>query len=273
MNVLEWDIYIVNAVFIDADGFVHLQPDGWGDRGGEAIYSMSPTGIHASPRDPDVDAEGHIVAGCNMLVSVEGGKQTGFPHTDVRAIAKLPKLKPGGTVLFGDTGKRQLPHLSFDGTTGSAVQYVPYAFDGSGQPTKAMAISIDVDSAGQERIQIVHGGGASISLLADNSVSVVAADKGASVTVENGGKVVVNGNTTVQGAVLMGNPAAAQPLAIAPALSAYLTALEADIATALTAIGAGSAAAGAAGASSFTGSAAARATLKGLIAAHLTSGA
>lgn len=272
-DVLEWDHATVNAAYVDKDGFVRLQPDGFGDKGNDGFYSYPPTGLHTCPRDPDVDETGAVRKGCHMFVATEGGTPFAIATTDPRTIAKLPKPKNGGTILFGDTGKGQLPYLSFAGDTGSSTQYIPYAFDGSGQPTKAMAISIDVDQAGQERIQIVHGDGANISFLADKSVNLVAADKGASITVANGGKVTVNGNTTVQGAVLMGNPSIAQPLAMAPELLAYLEQLEIDIAAAISAVGPSGSAAGPPGAAAFVASAAGRAPLKALIAAKLTSGA
>lgn len=275
---MEWDL--CQSVFseYDEDGFLLISHDAHGEKTsgvhpGEAHWQG---GTWYRPRDPDTDSDGNPKKGCTVWQVWEGNQNHIKVASDPRAVPKLPRAKKGGSGYYGDTGKGQLPYIAFDGEDGSFTLYVPYDFSGeppNDSPNKAMAISVDVSTAGEERIQIIHGGGASASLLADGSVVLVPSDKGASISALVGGKIVLNGNTSIQGAVLMGNPSAAFPVALATQLQAYLTGLETAISAALLAVGVGPAANGGTAKAAFDASSAALAAAKTAIAALLTKAA
>lgn len=231
---IEHDIGVALTSFYDADGFLGIQWDAYGEdkSGVQAAEVHWPGGTAFRPRDADVGADGQPIAGrgANIHLMQEGNT----PHikvlSDPRAVQKLPRLKKGGGLTFGDTGKATLPFASFDGDTGSYTIYVPYQ-DGS----KAHAISVNVDNAGQEVVQIIHGSGANITLLADGTTNITSPNKTSSVTVSNSG-LVLNGNTQVQGAVRCGNPSTAQPVALAAPLVLYLQGLVAAATTAFSSV-------------------------------------
>lgn len=258
---LSWDTYVVNAVVVDPDGFVRVQPDSYGETGGDAIEVLQPLGLHVVPRDPDVDSTGVIKAGCPMLVAYDGGKQMATLKQDARTVPKLPRGKQGSATLSCDTGKASIPYISFDGDTGSCTLYVPNAAG-----NRAHAISLNVDNDGDARIQIIHSSGANISMLADGTTNVISPNKSNSATVGDDG-IVLNGNTSIQGAVLMGNPSAAQPVALSPGLLAYLSSLETAIQAVATAVPGGVAG------TAFAAAVTALQALKVPISATLTSGA
>jgi hypothetical protein len=252
----------------DEDGFLLIFHDAYGEKKagvhpGEAHW---PGGLFFRPRDADADNNANHGLGNTVWQTWEGNQSHIEIGSDPRAVPKLPRLKKGGSGLYGDTGKGQLPYVNFDGDSGSFTLYVPYDFTGD-VPGKAMSISIDVAS-GTPNMQLIHGSGCVVSLQSDGSVSLVSSDKGSSVTVSAGGNVVVNGNTSVQGAVLMGDPSTAQPVALATLLQAYLTLLESAVAAGIGAVPGGQA-----GATAFTTAVNAAAAAKAAIAAILTKAA
>lgn len=269
--MFSWDITVGITSEYDLDGFLTIAHDSHGKNGGVSPgEAHHPFGTFGRARDADLARDGTLVKGGNVMIGWEGSTPHFVVLSDPRSVPKLPRHKLGGYGIYADTGKGQLPYAVFDGETGSFTLYVPYEFSGDA-PGKAMAISVDVTNAGDENLQIVHGSGSVVSMLADGSVSIVAADKGSSVTVSNGGAVTVNGNTVVNGGVTLGSPAGALPVAIAPYLVAYLQALELNIGAAILAVGPAGLANGASGATAFAGTAVARAALMTAIAAHNTS--
>lgn len=257
----------------DEDGFLGISHDAYGEKRsgvhpGEVHWHG---GVFHRPRDPETDSQGTPKLGASVWQAWEGSQGHIMLASDPRAIPKLPRLKKGGGGIYGDTGKEQLPFEVYDGDTGTRTTYVPYAFVND-VATKAMLVAINVDTAGQESISIVHGAGMAITILAGAKNSVVVKNRTGNAYIEvNDDGNIINGNTVVNGGATIGSPVGALPAAIAPNLLAYLSALEANITTALTAIGAGTAAAGALGAASFQGTAAARAALSSQIAALKTS--
>lgn len=257
----------------DDDGFLLIGHDGYGEKKsgihpGEAHWHG---GIFFRPRAPDTDSKGNPKLGCNVWQTWEGDVNHIIPASDPRAVPKLPRMVEGSAGLYGDTGKPQLPFCEFDGLSGSFTLYIPYSFSGTPQIAhKAMTISINVleEQGGEPRLQIVHGEGNCISLHNDGSVNLVSKGKTCSISLNADGKVVVNGNTTVQGAVLMGNPSTAQPVALATLLQTYLTLLEAAIAAGIGAIPTG-----APGVTAFNSAVAAISANKAAIAALLTKAA
>lgn len=103
------------------------------------------------------------------------------------------------------------------------TQYVPYAFDANGTPTKAMAIIIDPAT---ESVRIIHGDGMAV-LLEQRRTIIRNAAGDAYIEVGEGG-IIVNGNTKLVGGLDVGG-AAAQPLMTLTAFSTWLTALNAAI--------------------------------------------
>jgi hypothetical protein len=229
MPEFQFDICQSVLTEYDADGFLGLAWDAYGEkRAGVAPAEVHwHGGIGHRPRDPDTDNEGSSKRGANVWQAWEGNQAHIILGSDPRAVPKLPRAKKGGSFFYADTGKGQLPYIVMDGDDGSFTLYVPYAFSGL-TPTKAMAISIDVPN---QALQIVHGSGSVVSMLADGSVSLVASDKGASITVSAGGHIVINGNTVINGGATIGSPVGALPAAIAGPAQAYLTALEALLLT------------------------------------------
>lgn len=271
--MLRWDIVMSVLTEYDSDSFLGIAYDGYG----EQKSGIHPAEVHwhggvfCRPRDPEVDGKGNVKIGANVLHAWEGNVGHVFPLSDPRAVQKLPELKKGGAGIYGDTGKEQLPFWMYDGDTGTATCYIPYKFI-NGVPQKAMLLAFNVDDDDTASIALVHGEGMAITMTAGAKNSMVLKNKAGDAYLEvNDDGHIINGNTVINGGATIGSPAGALPAAIAPKLLAYLTALETDIATAMTAIGAGTAAAGALGATSFTGTAAARATLSAQIAALKTS--
>lgn len=210
-NAFVWDMYLCGVTEFDADGFLLASLDSYGQDASQPQEVVSPGGTWFRPRAPTADAHGNILSGCPMLGAWEGGKGLLIPLQDTRAVPKLPQPKEGGAGTFGDTGQGQLPFASFDGETGSWTLYVPYAFSGT-TPGKAMLIAVDVAS-GNESISIVHGDGMSITMAAGGKNSVLLKNKAGDAYIEiNDGGIVLNGNVTVNGGMVVGNVLLAKPV-------------------------------------------------------------
>jgi hypothetical protein len=148
---------------------------------------------------------------------------------DLRLNAFYPNPKEGTIADVGYAGAFDANEPTFDGDKPkSSVRtiYVPYAFDGSGVPTKAHAITVDATS-GNVSISIIHGEGMAITMMAGGKNSVVIKNKAGNAYVEvNDDGITANGNTVVNGGAVLGTPLGAQPAAVATPLVTYLTALE-----------------------------------------------
>jgi len=100
-NALTWDAYLCRASDIDDDGWLILQPDTYGQKGSAYHDYAGPLGFIARPLDPEVDADGHVVAGCMMLSAWEGGKQYLIPLADSRIVPNLPAVQKGESIMYG----------------------------------------------------------------------------------------------------------------------------------------------------------------------------
>lgn len=164
-------------------------------------------------------------------------------YRDLRWNAFYPSPKPGtiANVGWGGAFDSNEATLSSSGAPQSSVRtiYVPYAFSGS-TPTKAHCVTVD-GTAGNESISIVHGDGMAICIN-DGGIVIRNAAGNAYLEVNSGG-VVINGNTVLNGGATIGSPTGALPVALAPALAAWTSAVvtwSAAVATALNSLVPGS---------------------------------
>lgn len=231
-RALEFDIGLVALSGADADGHQTIQPDIYGrEAGADPFEAHHPWGFRGVPHDPELAAGGDInpAKAAQCQYAWEGDKGHAWALEDPRLVPKLPLARPGQGLCYG--GKVTQPaFLEFDADTGSYILYVPYAFNGD-TPTKASSIAVNVRNAGAESIELVHGDGMSITMLAGGKNSIVLKNKAGDAYLElNDEGIVGNGNTKVNGAMTVGTPAAL-PVALAPPLLSYLTALEATLST------------------------------------------
>jgi hypothetical protein len=226
-----------------ADGHAHIQHDGFGeeDSGAQPLALHHWFGFQGVPHHGTRGANGEVdpERSCPLLWGYGQNDGHAWPMADPRWIAKLPQVNPGGSIQYG--GKLGQPSFQFfDGSSGSWQVYVPYGFSGTGTdglPSKAMSIAVNVRTPGAESVEIVHGSGMSVTMLAGGKNSVVVKNAAGDAYVEvNDDGITVNGNMKVNGAVEMANPTAAVPLVLGPQLVAYLEALELALGAAFGAI-------------------------------------
>ncbi len=245
---------LMQARFSEIDeGFITVQVDGFGrqenasqDVGLPAFEAYHPMGFSARPRDPALDANGDVLIGCTVLRLAEGNADHALVFNDPRTASKLPPLAKGGTMFYGDTGRDILPFASFDGDTGSFLVYVPHA---SETPT-ASALSIDVATDGSEAIQLIHGAGMAIRLVAGGKNSIILSNKAGDAYIEiNDDGIALNGNGQLVGGLAVGIPTPSAPgpaprsVALSDEIQAYvaqLTPLLAQIISALNGLAPGS---------------------------------
>jgi hypothetical protein len=141
-------------------GFIGVQPDRQGRKsGGPALEVMMPFGLLGRPLDPDLDPQGTVIVGANVLVAYDGDEGFTLPAGDPRFAAALPDVDKGGAGLYATVRagtELRVAYLLFGGD-GSFTLTVPY--DGG----KAHTIAIDLSAA---VISLVHGEGPSITVSA-----------------------------------------------------------------------------------------------------------
>lgn len=108
------------------------------------------------------------------------------------------------------------------------ILYAPALNSGSGQPSAAHMITMDPATANQS-ITILHAGGQAVMLTKNGEVIVKNAAGDAYVQVDAAG-ITVNGNTKINGGVVMGDPSAAVPVMLAPDLLTWVGQVNAWIA-------------------------------------------
>ena len=98
-----FDIGLVAGSSYDEKGFLHIQPDGCGEKAaGIAPYeAQAMCGELARPMDPDLDSNGLPIPSkaCQVAYSSEGGGHA-FCLNDPRTLSKLPQLRKGEKVVF-----------------------------------------------------------------------------------------------------------------------------------------------------------------------------
>ena len=110
--------------------------------------------------------------------------------------------------------------------------YVPYVQDDA---DKSMALSIDVQTAGSQNVQLIHGEGHSFKMLATGEVMLTNRGGDAYLQVDDDG-VKIAGNTTIVGGVVVGNAPTAQQLPLGPDLMTWIGQVNAALG-ALNAVG------------------------------------
>jgi hypothetical protein len=251
---LDWD-YGICAYSEFSDGVLGVGVDlmGSSEQSGRTLDPAQPLGLLSRPLDPDVDpATKEPINGAGALYSFSGSEGVVMPTTDPRLTAKIPQINKGSTVLYSAQS-----FLHLDGSPDAAtVLYQPVG------ASKGQAISM-TGKEGEEVIQIRHVSGSGLALMADGSV--VANDKsGKACIILNAEGLVLNGNVKLNGGVVLGDLAAAQPLPLGVPYAAAMGAISAALAaigTALTGLGAGGAAGAISTATGACGAAAAAVTV------------
>jgi hypothetical protein len=242
-----WDLGTAVLTEYDADGFLGVQLDHYGDEPGtEPLELHSPYGFLSRPPDPDADGRG-----CQAFYAWDGQRGHALLSHDPRTADRIPRLKKGGSVQYCGKGGFGL----FDGDDDTYTLYVPTDFDGAGTPTKAHVFTVGKDGGGKRNITLLHADGMRLSML-DRATVIANVANDAWIKVGDAG-VDINGNTKISGNIGPGAQmqvwttavqlamveiaaagaifAAAGPVPPPPAVAAYLNAITA-IATLLAAI-------------------------------------
>ncbi len=207
------------------------QSEGGDQASGRGFRSVQPLGLLARPADPTKDPQGKVDKAAGFLYGFIGNRAFGIPTTDPRAVDKIPPCTKGGTNLHS-TGTK-VGFVDINGESGSIMLYVPFGHDASGTPSDALYISLDAAAPGEEQIRVGFGsGGPAFTLMASGKKAAFisnAADN-ARIGVDDDG-VLINGNTTVNGGHIAGDPTTAQPLALYPDLATFAAQVTAALAT------------------------------------------
>jgi hypothetical protein len=103
-GALGFDIGLSVASIYDADGFLGVQVDAYGEQqSGVRDYELhAPFGFLSRPLDPSTDAQAQPVAtgACQVLYAMEGGRGHAWLSNDPRVIPLLPKLDKGGSIQY-----------------------------------------------------------------------------------------------------------------------------------------------------------------------------
>lgn len=203
-DFFDLDLSIAVLSQYNADGFLGIGLDVYGeqDAGTSTFEAHFPTGYYARPRDPS------STLGCAVLKGYNGNDLHCWPANDPRAIPKLPQVPKGSTLVFGDTGRTRIPFVYLNGDTGTVQVYAPHA-----SSTTASTIAIDVSTEGAESIQMAHGAGMGLTMTAGGSYSTVIHNRLGNVYLEiNDTQATINGNTQVNGSMIVGDIAQAWPV-------------------------------------------------------------
>jgi len=225
--MLDWEYALCGASETTDNALkVHPLLDGSdGTQGSPALDSMQPLGILARPFDPATDSNGVPNDGAGVLYAWHGGEGFAIPTTDPRILKKIPPLAKGGTALHS-SNPSSVGFVLLKGEDGGLLILIP-----GKNANQSHAISID---PGGDSIQIRHAQGMGMAITGGAKNSTVINNKSGNAYVEvNDDGVTVNGNLTLNGGLALGQLASAKPVALAPPLQAYVTALQ----TAMTAVG------------------------------------
>ncbi len=139
-------------------GFIGIQPDRLGaGSSGPALEVAMPFGLIGRPLDPDLDPNGTVTVGANVLVLADGDEAFTLPSGDPRFAKLLPDVDKGGAGLYATVRAGRdlrVAYLLFAGD-GSFTLKVPYAGG------KAHVFTVDL-SAGVMRL--AHGEGPVVEL-------------------------------------------------------------------------------------------------------------
>ncbi len=170
-------------------------------------------GVVSRPRPPD--ASGHAEA---IAARAEAGLRP-LATRDLRITRARGNVREGATGIAGYGGG----FVSIDDAPagGGSIMtvYVPYAFDGKGVPSKALAITLDT-TPGSESVVVAHASGAAV-VMTHTGELVLRSDTGEARIVLKGDTITLQAAKVVaQGNVVLGaNPIGAVPLAAPGAMS------------------------------------------------------
>lgn len=237
-NQLEFDFGVAVYSDYDDDGHLQIQHDapGANNQGGAIpAEAILPYGLMARPLDPDKDASGNPTTGGGLLMMMHGDQRHSMPIGDPRSAGKVPKVRKGGSGLYGGDGTYYsyvlIDGVDPDGKAKSGSVTAAASYD-KGGAKKSHLFSMLVREPGEEAIILAHGEGHGFMMTMTGGRAVVMknAAGNASVGVNDKG-VTISGKTKVIGSLTVGDPGAAQPLVQLQLLITYLVALEARIAS------------------------------------------
>ena len=97
-------------------------------------------------------------------------------------------------------------------------------------PDQAHSHSLILDpTSGSELVSLIHGSGAALVMDPTGAVTIRSANGQGGVIVNPDGTVTINGNVTLNGGVVAGDPTGALPLVTAPAIMAWATQVDAAL--------------------------------------------
>jgi hypothetical protein len=141
-------------------GFIGIQPDRLGTgSSGPALEVAMPFGLLGRPLDPDLDPNGTVTVGANVLTLSDGDEAFTLPTGDPRFAALLPDVDKGGAGLYATVragSETRVAYLLFAGD-GSFTLKVPY------EGGKAHLFTVDL---GAGVMRLVHGEGPMVELSA-----------------------------------------------------------------------------------------------------------
>jgi hypothetical protein len=211
----------------DEDDFPVVSHDSYAadpsKRGSVSAFELHhPFGFASFPRDPDVDDDKLPIPGkaCDVWVEDVGEDTHGHLGRDPRFMGGVPKLTGGSSCQYAATGSFLLLDGSVD--DGTMTLYVPLPGD-----EKAHVVTVGKDATGKASLGLVHCDGMAIMML-DGKLVMKNAD-GSSYYELGAGGHVLSGNALVNGGLIAGNPAAAQPLVNHTVLATLLLVLGAAL--------------------------------------------
>ena len=222
MSAIEFDFGIASDSAYDPDGHLELGIDHYGSTegaGGAKAANCTPFGFISRPLDPEATADGTPTTGCGILWWREGDHLNAMPLEDPRVVSKIPKVRKGGSMMFCAEGSFAL----FDGEDPAKVDRAGSFTLGVKYPGKSHVLSMGVRKNGKEEVSLKHGSGAGLAMTAEGKKSALLRNASGNAYFEtNDDGNVINGKTKVQGGMVVGQPAAAQPVALALPLIAVL---------------------------------------------------
>lgn len=218
------------SVLLDLAGVADpLEPDN--SSSGEIAKSQlayGPLGLISNPLDPGTLPDGRTPAWADNFALRTADGVLPVVWFDPRIDLAFPDGPKKGTIaLAGYAGGFHAIDIGDSGTN-IHVLYAPFSFPPNVE-TAAHAIILD-PTDGNKSVSIIHGFGHSILLTPDGHVVIRSPNGAVSIQLGNDG-ITLFGNTVIAGGATIGSPTGALPAAKATPLIAYLTALEALLAT------------------------------------------
>lgn len=217
----------------DPDGIPQIATDSPAldeDEGTQPAERLMPKGFYSRNLDPEKGEKNEVGLGVPHLEIRYGDRRYVLPLNDSRDVAKIPKLKKGGSMMAGGAGDHR-SFMMIDGEDpngekepGSIIIAASYTKAGA---KKTLGLSMNVRDAGKEEISLVHGDGARVTL-AKTSTTVTSPNGKNYVEIGNNGNVLA-GDSKAQGSLVVGEQLAAMPVALGPVVAACFTALAAAV--------------------------------------------